>query len=40
MFGFLHEVHGRKDLLINLKKVLRDNYLLIIDNLLHFKLRH
>ena len=39
MFGFVHEVHERKDLLINLKKVLRDNYLVIIsDNLLHFKI--
>jgi len=39
MFGFVHEVHERKDLLVNLKKVLRDNYLVIIsDNLLHFKL--
>lgn len=40
MFGFLHEVHERKDLLMNLKTVLRENYLIIIsDNLLHFKLK-
>ena len=40
MFGFLHEVHGRKDLLMNLKTVLKENYLVIIsDNLLHFKLK-
>ena len=40
MFGFLHEVHERKDLLMNLKIVLRENYLIIIsDNLLHFKLK-
>ena len=40
MFGFLHEVHGRKDLLMNLKTVIKENYLVIIsDNLLHFKLK-
>lgn len=40
MFGFLHEVHGRKDLLMNLKTVVKENYLIIIsDNLLHFKLK-
>tara|TARA_B100001939_G_C16886118_1_gene593156 strand:+ start:158 stop:883 length:726 start_codon:yes stop_codon:yes gene_type:complete len=40
MFGFLHEVYGRKDLLMNLKTVLKENYLVIIsDNLLHFKLK-
>ena len=40
MFGFLHEVHERKDLLMNLETVLREDYLIIIsDNLLHFKLK-
>ena len=39
MFGFLHEVQGRK-LLTNLKQVLKENYLIIIsDNLLHFKIK-
>ena len=40
MFGFLHEVQERKDLLTNLKQVLKENYLIIIsDNLLHFKIK-
>ena len=40
MFGFLHEVHGRKMLAMHLKKTLQNNFLILIsDNLLHFKLR-
>ena len=40
MFGFIHEVHGRKTLAMHLKRSLQKNFLILIsDNLLHFKLR-